>query len=134
MAEPVIISYARGLLKEFPGARSFGRRSASHGGEQLRVADRAIEIDKQAADGRSYQRRPEGTGECLGHDQRPGIVAAVGIQQRPLFPKQPPIGRGYPVTAVITGDDEGIHRADHVTSATRASGETPAAHLRPIRR
>ncbi len=87
-----------------------GRRGAGHRRKKLWVADRAIEIDKQTADSRSHQRRREGTGECLRHDQRPGIVAAVGIQQRPLPPKQRPIGRGYPVTAVFTGDDEGIHR------------------------
>jgi hypothetical protein len=51
-----------------------------------------------------------------------------------LSPKKPPIGRRYPVTAVLTGDDEVIRRADHVTTAARASGETRAAHRRPIRR
>ena len=127
--------HAMGPVMLFDDLRpDLGRRGAGHRRKKLRVADRTIEIDKQAADGRSHQRRRERTGECLGHGQRPGIVAAVGIQQRPLFPKQPLIGRGYPVTAVLTGDDEGIHPADHVTTAARASGETPFAYLRPIRR
>ena len=87
-----------------------GRRGAGHRRKKLWVADRAIEIDKQTADSGSHQRRREGTGECLRHDQRPGIVATVRIQQRPLPPKQMPIGRGYAVTAVFTADGEGIHR------------------------
>jgi len=127
--------HAIGLVMLFDDLRpGLGRRGACHRRKKLWVADRAIEIDKQTADSRSYQRRPVCTGECLRHHQRTGIVATVGIQQRPLFPKQPPIGRGYPVTAVLTGDDEGIHPADHITTAARASGETPFAYLRPIRR
>src|SRR5271155_2918697 len=63
-----------------------GRRGAGHRRKKLWVADRAIEIDKQTADS--------------------------GSQQRPLPPKQMPIGRGYAVTAVFTGDGEAIHRYD----------------------
>lgn len=102
---------AVGQVMLFDDLRSgLGRRGTGHRRKELWVADRAVEIDKQTADSRSREGRREGTGECLRHDQRPGIVATVGIQQRPLPPKETPIGRGYPVTAVFTGDDEGIHR------------------------
>ena len=89
-----------------------GRRGAGQCRKKLWVANRAIEIDKQTADRRRHKGRREGTGERLRHDQRAGIVATVGIQQRALPPKQRPIGRRHAVTAVFTGDDEGIHRAN----------------------
>jgi hypothetical protein len=78
------------------------------GGEGM--TDRTIEIDQQTADGRGHERRPEGTGERPRHDQRTGIVPAVRVQQRSMPPKQPSIGRGYPVAAVFTGDEEGVDR------------------------
>jgi hypothetical protein len=130
-ARPACDGAGNTVRRSAPGSRPARRGSPP---KTVWVADRTIEIDKQAADGRSHQRGPTGTGECLGHDQRPGIVAAVAKQRRPSFPKQPPIGRGYAVTAVFTADDEGIHPADHVTTAARASGETPFAYLRAIRR
>ena len=103
--------HAIGPVIPFDDLRAgLGRRAACDRRKKLWVADRAIEIDKQTAGSRRHQRRRKGTGECLRHDQRPGIVATVGIQQRPLPPKQTPIGRGYAVTAMFTGDDEGIHR------------------------
>ena len=64
--------------------------------ERLRSMSRRLVVEAD--------RRPAGTGECLRHDQRTGVVPAVGIQQRPLSPKQLPIGRGYPVAAVFTSD------------------------------
>ena len=76
------------------------------------MTDRAIEVDKQTADGREDERRPASPGQCPRHDQRTGIVPAVGVEQRSSLPKQMSIGRGYPVTAVFTGDDEGIDRDD----------------------
>jgi hypothetical protein len=42
------------------------------------------------------------------HDQRTGIVPAVGVEQRPLPPKQASIGGRYPIAAVFTGDQEAV--------------------------
>src|ERR1700682_4095766 len=100
----------------------------------MRMTDRAIEVDEQSADGRGHERRPEGPRHGARHDQRTGIVPTVGVQKRSSPPKQPSIGRRNPVAAVFTRDKEGIdHGAALVTSAARASGETPVAYLRPIR-
>jgi len=46
----------------------------------------------------------------------------VGIQQRLLSLKQPPIRRGYPVAAVFAGDDEGIRGDD---PSPRQLGQLP---------
>ncbi len=88
----------------------FWRRAARRRREALRMADRAIEVDDEAADGRGHQRCPERAGQRLRHDQRAGVVAAVGVEQRPVPPKQRPVGRGDPVAAVFAGDEESVDR------------------------
>jgi hypothetical protein len=80
--------------------------------EELRMPDRTIEVDKQTAGRRSHERRPERPGQRLCHDQRTGIVTAVGLQQRSSPAKEPSIGRRYPVAAVFTRDEKRVHRHD----------------------
>src|ERR1700730_3968123 len=61
------------------------RRAARRDREERRRTDRAIEVDEQSADGRDYQRCPEGPRHCPRHDQRTGIVPTVGVQKRISF-------------------------------------------------
>ena len=77
------------------------------------MTDRAIEVDEQSADARSSRaapRRPPASARAM--TQRAGVVAAVGVEQCALPPKQGTIGRRDPVAAVFTGDEEGIDRRD----------------------
>ena len=76
------------------------------------MADRAIEVDQQTADGRRHERRLERPGERSCHRERTRIVAAVRIEERPISPKQRPIGRGDPIAAMFTGDEESVDRRD----------------------
>jgi hypothetical protein len=83
-------------------------RAARRRREELRMADRAIEVDQETTHGRDHERRSEGPGKRPRHDERTGIVSAVRVQQGSSSPKQLSIGRGYPVAAVFTRDDKRI--------------------------
>ena len=100
----------------------FRRRGASRRGEELRMTDRAIEIDEQTADGRAHEGCPEGLGQGLRQDQRAGIVPAVRVQPRSLSPKQSSTGRGNPIAAMLTRDEEEVDRRFRLTSAARSIG------------
>jgi len=56
-------------------------------GEYPRMTDRAIEVDKKAAYGRGYKRRPESLRQRLCHDQSPNIVSAMRGEQRAILAK-----------------------------------------------
>ena len=99
----------------FDNLRAQLRRHAARGRrEEIRVANRAIEVDQEATHGRGYDRRPKGLGQRPGYGKRTGIVPAVGVQQRLPPPKEPSIGGRYAVAAVLTGDEEGVDRCDRL--------------------
>ena len=71
--------------------------------ERLRSISSRLTVEVTSGAAKRAGQRPR-------HDQRAGIVAAVGVEQRPLPAKQPPIGRGNPVAAMFAGDEEGVDR------------------------
>ena len=48
------------------------RRAARRRREELRMTDRAIEVDEQTADGRGHERRLEGPGQSFAMTSAPG--------------------------------------------------------------
>ena len=60
------------------------RRRTRRRGKNLRVADRAIEVDEEPADRRRHERRMQRTRELSCHDQRARVVPAVRTEQRGL--------------------------------------------------
>ena len=88
---------------------------------QMRVADRPIQVDQQTAYRGRYQRRPQRRRQLLRHDQRTGIIAAVGIQQCLMRVKQILIRRGNPLSTMFAGDQEGVdHNSAEATIAVQA--------------
>ena len=84
------------------------------------MADGSIQVNEQTAYGAGYQRRCKCRCQRSCHDERAGIVAAVGVQQRLTAAKQLAIRRGNPVATVFAGDHEAI-ASQAATSAARAS-------------
>ena len=85
-----------------------GRRFAGRLGMETRMADGSIQVNEQTAYGGGHQRRCKCRCQRSCHDERAGIVAAVGVQQRLMGVKQVAIRRGNPVAAVLAGDHEAI--------------------------
>lgn len=110
-----------------------GRRAARRVGEEPRVAQRAVDVHHQPAYRGDHQRRAERGGELARERERPGVVAAVAVEQRLVTAEQRPAAGGDPVAAVLAGDQEGIARRSSAAiragrgtaSPRRGSGTAP---------
>ena len=96
------------------------RRGSRHRREQLRVTDRPVEVDEEAAGGRCDERCPGRRGKRLGHRQRTGVPTSVGVQQRPMFGEERTKRRGYDVAAMFARDELDV-RHDAVTNGGRVA-------------
>ena len=76
--------------------------------KKLRMADRAIEVDQQTADGGAHPPALEGSGQGSGQGQGAGIVTAMRVEPCLLFCKIWAIGRRNAIATVFAGKEKDV--------------------------
>ena len=89
------------------------------------MADGSIQVNEQTAYGGGHQRRCKCRCQRSCHDERAGVEATVGVQQRLMGVKQVAIRRGNPVAAVLASDHEAMNR--HSPLRVHPSPRSPRA-------